>query len=301
MKKIAILLFLGMIFTDLFSNDFAPIGAKWYYSEGFAFSGDIDYILYTSEKDTLFKGQNCRKIIKRHDVYCYSRPPFELVFSKNDTIYFYDQKLDTFQILYNLNAKKGDTWFFRFKDIPSGIVDTVNIFVDSIGSITVNNQLLRLLFVTYKIGFNVYPMQYQSKIAEKIGDFSFMFNFYPSEEMACDANYSNGIRCYEDNTIGLYHFASMDSCTYTYKWTDIKTNTNDKLTLYPIPSNEVIHISGLTKPGYYHISDITGKLLKFGYINDSQILIKDLTKGIYILSIFDLENNSILNKKIIKY
>lgn len=167
--------------------------------------------------------------------------------------------------------------------------------------IKVSNQSLKLLYVTYKIGYNFHPTQYQSKIAEKIGDLSFMFNFYPFEKMICDENYTNGIRCYEDSAIGNYHFASKDSCTYIYKWTNIKTNSKDKLILFPNPSNEIINISGLINSGHYQIIDMTGKILRYGNIKDSQIPIKDLTKGVFILSIFDFDNRRILYKQIIKY
>lgn len=46
-------------------QEFAPVGAEWYYNERFAFSGDVDYIKFTSVKDTVVQGKTCSKIIKR--------------------------------------------------------------------------------------------------------------------------------------------------------------------------------------------------------------------------------------------
>jgi Secretion system C-terminal sorting domain len=300
MKNILTFLLFEIICISVFSQDWAPIGAKWYYDEQFASSGDIDYIKYTSEKDTIVNGQSCRKINKRHDLYCYERPEIELMFSKNDSVFFYDPKLDTFQLLYNFNAIKNDSWFFSFKEVPIGRIDTVNIVVDSIGSMIANTKILKILYVTYTIKFESTSIQYPSRIIEKIGDASFMFRFYPSINIACDMNYTNGIRCYEDPAFGNYHFLSMDSCTYTYKWTEIKSKKINKIIVYPNPSNKTIQIAGLNQAKYYQMSDINGKLIKSDIILDSQIVIKDLLDGFYILSITDKNGLPILKEKIIK-
>ena len=300
MRRIIIISVFGLLWITSFSQDWAPIGAKWYYGEGFAFSGDIDYILYTSEKDTTVKGQTCRKISKRHDCYCYDRPNFELMFSKNDSVFYYDNQLDTFQLLYNFNAIKNDSWFFKFKDVPSRRIDTVDINVDSVGSIQANSKTLKQLYVTYTIRFEDTQQQYQSRIIEKVGDISFMFNFYPSMTMACDINYSKGIRCYDDADLGNYHFDSQDYCTYTYVWTDIKNESKKNITLFPNPSNELIRITGLNQTGYYSIFDINGKLIKSDIVADSQISIIDLLKGFYTIIVTDRNGLLILRDKLIK-
>jgi hypothetical protein len=66
MKRIALIVILVLVSITLYGEDFAPVGAEWYYSEQFAFSGDLNYIKFTSEKDTLIYGKNCKKISKRH-------------------------------------------------------------------------------------------------------------------------------------------------------------------------------------------------------------------------------------------
>jgi len=300
MKRILVISILGLLWINSFSQDWAPIGTKWYYGEGFAFSRDIDYVLYSSVKDTIVKGQSCRKISKRHDFYCYGRPDFELMYSKNDSVYFYDVQLDTFQLLYNFNAVKNDSWKFRFKDSPSERVDTVCINVDSIGSILVNSKSLKMLYVTYTIRFEDMQQQYQSRIVERIGDLSMMFNFYPSMTMVCDVNYSKGIRCYEDTVLGNYHFTSQDSCTYTYVWVDIKSGIKKKITIYPNPSNDLVRVNGLNQAGYYTIYDLNGKLIKSDFIKDSQIEIKNLLKGFYTIIIKDNNGLMLLRDKIVK-
>jgi hypothetical protein len=298
MKNFILLIFL--IFGGLASSaqQWAPIGAKWYYDERFAFSGNVDYVLYSSEKDTIFKGQNCRKISKSHDFYCLDRPPFELMFDRNDSVFFYDPKLDTFQLLYRFNANKNDSWILKIHEGQIGRNDTLNIFVDSTGSMVANNQTLKILYVTYSIRYENDSMKYHSRIVEKFGDLLFMFNFYPSSNLACDMNWPNGIRCYEDTAFGNYHFALSDSCSYT--WTGINSNGKRNLILFPNPADETIQISGLNEPASFTINDMDGKIAESGVIKDSQVVTKYLSKGIYLLRIINSKGVILSNEKIVK-
>jgi len=295
MNKLLIIITLALFTKYTAAQIFAPIGARWYYTERFPFSGDINFILYTAEKDTLVKGQNCRKIIKKDDPMCWGRPGIELMYSTNDSVFFYDPILDTFQVIYRFSANKNETWFFIYKDYPSGKNETVTITVDSVGSIMANNQSLKVLYVTYD---NRY--KYQSTIIEKMGDIEFMFNFTPSFIATCDGNYPRGMRCYEDTIIGNYHFANMDSCEYTYNWTGINPITDNNIIIYPNPSNEIIYITGLNQAAYFQMYDINGRLVKLGNLKDAQIQLKELVSGMYVLNICDLTGLKLINKKISK-
>jgi hypothetical protein len=45
------------------AQDFAPIGAEWYYTERHAFSGDITFLKISSIKDTIVNQKNCRILL----------------------------------------------------------------------------------------------------------------------------------------------------------------------------------------------------------------------------------------------
>jgi len=294
----------SIIAQDLGQNDFAPIGAKWYYDElaGMGWSPYVvDYILYTSEKDTIINGQECRKIIKRHDIDCFFRPKNEFVYSRHDSVFFYDEKIDTFQLLYNFNAEAGDNWSFLYSDIGEPGIDTLNVHVDSIGSLNANNQILRLLYVTNTAHLSAgYKRQYQARIAEKTGDLFFMFNFDHFSNLVCDGNLSRGLRCYEDSDIGSYHIPGMEACDYTLLWTDIESDRVTDITIYPNPVGESICISGINEIAGFKIYNISGKLILSGTVKDCLIKTNDLDKGIYLLRIFDSGNNLMYSDKIIK-
>ncbi len=118
-------------------QDFAPVGAKWYYGEAFAFSGDINYILFTSARDTVILNETCRKITKRHQLGCYLRPENEYVFSRNDTVFFYEPSFGHFGVLYDFNATAGDSWTI-YMDGENQQLDSVVVLVDSVSVRRIN-------------------------------------------------------------------------------------------------------------------------------------------------------------------
>ena len=150
-------------------QEFAPIGAEWHYNERFAFSGDIDYIKFTSEKDTVIHGKSCKKITKRHKIYCFDRPDTEFLYTSNDTVYFFDATFNEFQNLYIFNSAPNDSWIIKIKDEAQEI-DTITISVDSVSTKQINEQNLKTLHVTYDKNDEIYPESYSSTIIEKIGD-----------------------------------------------------------------------------------------------------------------------------------
>jgi hypothetical protein len=274
-------------------NEFAPIGAEWYYDEGFAFSGDVDYILFTSEKDTLIHGEICRMITKRHDLWCFNRPSIEYLFSRNDTVFFFDTVFNEFQILYDFNAEKSEAWNIYFKDEDNDL-DTVRITVDSISTTQINCLELKTLHVTYNKMDEYWPETYPSVIIEKLGDMTYMFNWYPWSGFACDANWTRGLRCYSDHDIGLYSTGIADSCNYTYDWTGIENpfNPDSEFMIFPNPASDyvIIKISKYSEFNY-DILNQNGIIIQSGKSNNSNLKIdlSDFYSGLYIIRIYNLE------------
>lgn len=272
-------------------NEFAPIGAEWFYDEQFTFSGDVDYIKFTSEKDTLVNGKMCRKITKRHKLICNDRPETEFLYPSNDTVYFFDTIFNEFQILYVFDANAGDSWFIKVKDEILGL-DSFEIYVDSVSSLQVNEKKLKVLYVTYYGNDVDLPEGFSSTIIEKIGDVQYMFNWYP-RSYVCDANYTRGLRCYKDIDIGQYSTGIRGSCDYTHVWTDIgKRNFNDKIKIYPNPTKKYLEINCETVSEYkVEIYDIKGKfLLSTKFFNSIEILdVSNLEAGYYVVVIRDAQ------------
>ncbi|MBN1968672.1 MAG: T9SS type A sorting domain-containing protein [Candidatus Delongbacteria bacterium] len=296
MKNILWTIFLTTLIGNISAQEFAPIGAEWYYNEKFASSGDIDFIKFTSEKDTIINGENCRKITKRHKIYCYERPDTEFILNRNDTVFFFDPLFNDFQNLYVFSANNNDSWKIKVEGENQSI-DTITISVDSTKTKLINGIELKHLYITYNSIYGNYP----SEIIEKIGDIRFMFNWEPWKAMACDFNYTNGLRCYQDSEIGLFSTGIADSCDYTYLWTNIDNlEAETYISIYPNPKENTIQIeSNLTDNIEIEVYNLRGcKLSESQFKTTTYLDLKDFKSGFYILN-FRYKGEVIATKKIL--
>lgn len=303
MKNLLIVFIFICFALTLSAQEFAPVGAEWYYGEQFAFSGDVDYIKFTSEKDTLVYGKNCRKITKRHKLSCNGRPNTEFMYKSNDTVFFYDKIFDEFQILYVANLKPEDSWIIKVRDEFEDI-DTIVVTVDSIDVIEINGHNLNVLHVDYYKYDENQSDNRNSTIIDKIGDVYYLFNWYPYSALICDGNYTKGIRCYEDSEIGLYSTGIADSCDLNYFWTGIEGFTNDiNIQVYPNPASDFVKIQIEGIPEFLtEIFDITGRLLfsEKSYDSNIRVDISSFKNGLYVISIKDKNQKLIGYRRLVK-
>jgi hypothetical protein len=285
MRYLVSIVFLLLACVKIQSQEFAPVGAEWYYHEGFAFSGDVDYIKFTSEKDTLIHGEICRKISKRHKLWCNDRPLEEYIFSRNDTVFFLDTVFNEFQILYNFSAEVKSSWIIKTRD-ENKEIDTIAVSVDSISHTLINGQQLKTLFVTYEKRDEYMPYTYSSKIMERIGDPMYLFNWTHFSQVACDINWTRGLRCYYDVKLGLYSTGMADSCNYTFEWTSVENQLEKyDFTAFPNPTTGMLEIRyNHMHPIDIEIKNLSGiTLLKRTNIYSGNIDFSHLPSGIYIV------------------
>lgn len=225
MRKL-IFLFCICLSAHIVAQDFAPVGATWHYSERF-FDGlpspQEGYNKLESVKDTMIHGKLCRKIEKEDRISCSDRPETEYLYTSNDSTFFLDPVIDDFQLLYNFNAEKGDSWNILLNNYPELIMDTAKIHVDSSDVISINGIELKRLYVTYQIihvenGDGFVFEEYPATIIQSIGDTKYMFNFNSYAYGACDGNFMNDLRCYSDEILGLYETGIANSCGEVIPW-----------------------------------------------------------------------------------
>ncbi len=282
-------------------GEFAPIGAEWYYTEKFAFSGDIKYIKIESVGDSLINGKLCKVLNKSTDIECQFRPLTEFVYTEDNKVYFYDSIFSEFQVLYDYSLNEGDSWYIKLtQDLE---IDSLKITIDSIAYTNINDCNLKTLYVNYNYVQNPLGYDLTSVIIEKVGDIHYLFNNFTWPLIACDANYSDGLRCYEDSVVGFYETGIADSCTYVYNWVDIQEHSKISGSIKVIPNpvsmgsqiivnveNEVI--------SQLKIFDISGRIvyktgLKAGK-NQIRIGNKNFKEGIYQIVLF---NNGVASEK----
>jgi hypothetical protein len=60
--------------------------------------------------------------------------------------------------------------------------------------------------------------------------------------MTCDANWADGLRCYEDTYIGFYSTGIADSCTYIFVGLNEIEQRKEAIKVYPNPAKDKITI-----------------------------------------------------------
>ena len=226
-----------IIIVSLSAQDFAPIGATWWYGKAGVFHPFVGYIKIESVKDTLINNQMCRKLDKEGDINCLYRPFDEFVYSKNDSVFFYDFELDTFQLMYDFNASIGDEWTMVFPFW--GGIDTVVAEVLNIDEYIINGMNLNSLKIRYT-NFcadqsNTYV--FDETAIEGVGSLTYLFtqfwpiNNNPIDCWICDGDIPTGIRCLSHPDIGEFHFPNQLPCESVTAIEEISQNDHFNLIL----------------------------------------------------------------------
>lgn len=299
-----LLIMLGNISTN--AQEWAPEGAKWHYNETYVFAPDTGYIFYESIGDTVINDQPCKRVEKNHSLqYMLRDEDKEFMFSRNDTVFVYDEYVGEFQILYDFNAEGGDTWYRLIPDFSEG-VDTAYVHIDSTTTVDINGVNLKKLFATFSMVYHddyIDDLTYNGTITERIGYEDYMFYSTPISYFTYDMNFASGLRCYEDEIVGLYETGIVESCTYTSEGTgtDRSLPKASSLKIYPNPVSKQLWIKGKTNfPIRYSLKSVNGKVVMEGILQQGQrIDMNEIGKGIYILTTSD-EGRIISQDKIIK-
>ena len=181
--KHLLLILLTICSVSIRAIDFAPIGAKWHYSQ----AGIIDMQTYKtieSVSDTMIEGKSCRKLLETSRTMIAPERPIRYMYSRNDSVSEYYNH--SFHLLYNFRAQKGDS--ITITSLSKKMV------VDSTRTIDINGHMLRVQYVTCtdRMSFD-----FSGKVIEGIGNLKFMFP-------TLDFNYDGPLRCYSDPVTGSY-------------------------------------------------------------------------------------------------
>jgi hypothetical protein len=114
----------------------------------------------------------------------------EYLYQEEQTIYWYNKYIDEFTILYDFAAIKGESWQIKVSNC------SFTVQVDSISTITIDGFDRKVLHVSDERNY------FTGSIIEQIGHTTSMFPkdiFYSCDDVACDSDFINGLRCYLDN------------------------------------------------------------------------------------------------------
>jgi len=294
MRQFPVILLLLLTCRSAFcqTNEFAPVGAKWWY--GLAWNGiDFETMFYFVEsvKDTIVFEKNCRKLSSKK-IFEFTEEHMAdfYIYQSNDTVYYaieylFGEQIDTaFHILYNFNAQVNDTTELHRGDY-SGISpevwpdDTTDyIVIDSIGSEII-------------AGFDLKKVSFHSEMDAPYGCWMFDGSAY---EMLGRLNYllplplgcfvkdpfPDFLQCYEDPNVGTLHFWG-DRCVY---FSDISTS-QQTVSIYPNPATNFVKINSKMDITNLEIYSTDGILIQT-YKNATSIIdVSHLSPGHYTLQI----------------
>lgn len=291
------------VFVQSYSqtNEFAPIGATWWYNyEYFSGSG---YLQLQSVSDTVISGVNCRKITKTLVQKDVSNPDavVDTFYLDNEYVYsdlgvVYNYRLGAFYTLYDFNAVVGDTWAVggvsNFGDCDS----TGFILVDNVNTVLIGGIELTQLF-TGSVdddywNFGTLP------IIERIGSLSYLF----AHPNSCLLDFYEGgnLRCYYDNEIGYVQIDSTTTCDFVLSSNEITAATSIAISPNPFSTELKIKLPDNFLNSIITIYNLNGSILyqTTTYNSTIDISTDNIIPGVYFLHVLD--NHIQYHFKIIK-
>jgi hypothetical protein len=308
MRRIIYTFFLSCVITcGIAQTEWAPVGAKWIYDN---YSGAQPVItVIESVKDTTILNKQC-KVLKPYEIdnnedstghyyydtlYC----PLQYLHYDSSIVYLYDKILNSFFILYNFNAIKGDTITVKEDSLFSGYcpdndISSNSLFqykVDSISDTIINGINLRTQFTNATQNaawfFNSSNLDQNYPIIERIGSLKY---FFGEPAMVIMEGPVCCLRCYNDSNI-FYHSPTWTDtldCAYPII-TNIKetNNTGNNIAVYPNPTINTLTIES-PQPAVIEITNIQDQLIKklAATGNKTNIDVTTLPAGVYLIKLF---------------
>lgn len=262
----------------------APVGAKWWYGEeDLPVFGPPPYAqyFYTTEVEgqTEIQGKLCSRITDSGCTFCDNTKPC-YVYEDSNRVYYFNHQMQQFYLLYDFNLAPDEMYLIYFYDFDS--LNYIQVYITDTFSITVNGYPLK----AQTADFTIDSYTYTQTLIEVIGA---EYNFFPTT-ISCDIGFK-GLRCYQDSTLGLYHYSLID-CEYST--VGIAEQEISGVTIYPNPAtNEVTLTNAPPAQTNYTLYDLSGRALRSGsFIQYISISSNDLATGVYLIELVSKQGSS---------
>jgi len=271
-------------------NEFAPIGAKWYYN--YPNSTSNDYVVFESKKDSTIQGMDSCVI----DVWLnnYRLVSREYIHQNGDSIFYYNKNYNSFFLLYDFSAKAGDTItvhpakfkptkaFFSYEDSITDFKYKI-LLVDSV---QLSGQWIKRQKVTLLKdglwGFSK-PDGKDHYITNKIGSLTFFFGV---QSGITPEDNPSICRCYSDSDFEFKNLLWASECDLISAIIDSKSGNN--LKFFPNPAEFYITISNPSniKIKKIELFDYSGRIVQIWEAPElarGTLNIQHILPGIYLL------------------
>jgi hypothetical protein len=295
MKRILLIISLTLPFLTITAQvEWAPIGAKWYYTE--PYQEELSYILVESVGDTTIHEYNCRILKFTRNGHEFVSQ--EYIAQRGDTILYYNPHTDGFHTLYNFAAEIGDTIHVHYQPfkpndaflLPSSILDDgiipyFSYRIVGIASIEVSGIMLKqqeVDFLTNDDRWGFSNITGDVFLIEGIGSLTYFLGrgnwIVPEESVTL-------LRCYSDELLSYYNPLWESSCILI---SSIETKWRQEHRIFPNPTGNILHIELDIDDQEFSIQvvDIYGRIRIAEQVNQSsQLEMEHLEPGLYFLKI----------------
>lgn len=294
MKRIAFAIIFIITASFAIGQDFAPVGAKWYFEPYLSSPHLSDYFTVEVIGDTVINGKDAR-IIKKKSSGEVKQNSTAYIRDTNRKVFVYED--GQFRLLYDFNLEAGDTlthyaptFWDPFHLNCSFLPDSQRIFnsiVDSTDTLSIDGKQLKTLYMQ-RSGW------YFKKIVERIGSYRGIFG-EPSP--ACLGGDPGHFRCYQDSTIN--YKAVDEACDHRTLQSTPKRKIQD-LSISPNPAESVISVHApRTFITQYQLYTIQGKLLAEAEglkTHRHNIDLSSFDQGVYLLELRDSDGHRAVQK-----
>ena len=295
MKTFTILFFSLFFLSNISAQqEWAPIGAKWYYHQTFFWSPNTGVNIFESVGDTIIDNQSCR-VISISTQNCTGVGLEIYMYADSNQVFYRLPSYDSFSLFYDFNAEPGDFWDVQNYMYPDlGAQDsTYRVTVNEVDTININNQPLKRMFVEIAFDSDFAFETVADTLIEKLGSTTKMF---PFEVPICDAQYDRRLRCYEDTDLGLVSLTNVD-CEFT----PINNVALPKTKIYPSHFSDFLMVE-TEEEVQTRLVTATGQILLEKKLDrgENRLSTHHLQKGVYFIQLFDNNKHLINVKKLIK-
>lgn len=270
--------------TQLYAQLWAPQGAVWHY--GYVPNGfDVQaFKTITAGSTVLYDNSIECQWMHENSFYNGSSITYHfLMYSENDSIFYYNVDVDDFCLLYDFSATTGSNIYLECFDMT--------VHIDSTSTRTINGTERRVQYVSTESQ----EYSFGGTIIEGIGDTVFMFPQL--------VNSPNGpLRCYEDN-VGFVSFSDL-SCDTVISTYSHNFDSNTGWQIFPNPAKNELYVE-LPEHCLHaccELVSIEGKLMGQYNIsqNENKTSISAIPDGIYVLKLI-CNNQTFVQKIIIQH
>jgi len=270
-------------------EDFAPVGAEWYYGMDVHYSSGSGYQHFIVEKDTTYLDKLCKKVIvTRYGPYGNINGKFNFfTYNQDDSVYY--SYHENFYLLYDFGLEIGDTIKVRVPSDyykPEEYEDTLLIqTVSSIETVIIEGLSSKRIYFNHP-DYTDYFGPYYEYYTEKLGGSHY---FFPYEWEYAVELIEPIFRCYTDSVI-QYKLVSTCDALRPPEYINNYGSVINKIWISDNYLNISINSDKIISPNLrITFIDISGRII---YVTDIDynsdiysINVNEISKGMYFITI----------------